>query len=114
MAIKSLKDLQKINVEAVAQAIEADAGHKVAGIRQALQEAKEGKGSVHTPQGIAAYKRKHQDAYERHQIQAGAARIPSGMLSPEAAKALAKIMAKGAPSKVAAINQALIAAAQLA
>ena len=43
MTIKSLKDLQNINVEAVAKAIEKGAGQAVPGIRQALREAKAGK-----------------------------------------------------------------------
>lgn len=114
MSIKSLKDLQKLDVEAEARAIEADAGHKVPGMRQALREMKAGKGTVHTPQELAERQGKHQRAYENRKLQAGAVRIPGGMLSPEAAQALAKIMAKGAPSKVAAINQALIAAARIA
>ncbi len=114
MAIKSLKDLQKLDVEAEAKAIEADAGHKVPGIRQALREARAGKGTTHTPEQIATHQRKHQGAYEQRKLQAGAVRIPGGMLSPEAAQALATIMAKGAASKAAAINQALIAAAQMA
>lgn len=109
--VKNLKSLQGLDVEATAKAIEADAGHKVPGIRQALRQAKAGKGTVHTPESLAEHGRKHQGAYERRKLESGAQRIPGGLLSPEAAQALQTLIAAGAPSKVAAINQALIAAA---
>jgi hypothetical protein len=112
MTIKSLKDLRGLDAEAEARAIEADAGHKVPGIRQALREVKTGKGTLHTPESLAAHVRKHQGDYEKRQIESGAQRIPGGLLSPEAARALDKLLANGASSKAAAINQALIAAAR--
>ncbi len=111
MTIKSIKGLQGLNVEAVAKAIEADAGQKVPGVRQALREAKTGKvAAVHTPSSLAS--RKHQGAYEKRKLASGGVRIPGGMLSPAAAHALETLLSKGAQSKVAAINQALIAAAE--
>jgi len=112
MTIKSLKDLQGIDMEAEARAIEADAGRRVPGIRKALDEVKTGKGVLHTPESLAAHARKHQGNYEKRQIEFGARRIPGGLLSPAAAQALDKLLADGAPSKVAAINLALIAAAE--
>lgn len=55
--VKSLKALQGINVEALAKAIEADAGEAVPGIHEALADAKAGKfAAVHTPEQIAARK----------------------------------------------------------
>jgi len=57
--VKSLKALQAMDTEKLAQAIEADAGEAVPGLRQALQEAKAGQfAAVHTPEQIAARKRK--------------------------------------------------------
>lgn len=53
-----LKDLQNLDIEAVAKAVEQDAGHKVPGLRQALAEVKTGKGTRHTPEQIATYARK--------------------------------------------------------
>ena len=38
--------------------------------------------------------------------------MPGGMLTPEGAQALDELMQRGAPSRVAAINAALVAAAQ--
>ncbi len=56
--VKSLKALQAMDTEKLAQAIEADAGEAVPGLRQALQEAKTGQfAAVHTPEQIAARKR---------------------------------------------------------
>lgn len=101
-----IKGLKNINIEKMAAAIEADAGRALPGVRQGLQDAKAGRfGAVHVPQG-----RSKQDAYEKRKLQAGAQRIPGGLLSPEAAAALRLLLERGAPSKVAAINQALIAA----
>lgn len=57
-----LKDLQKLDVEAEAAAIEADAGHKVPGLRKALAEVKASEGTRHSPEQIATYARKHQGA----------------------------------------------------
>ncbi len=44
--------IRKINIEAVARAIEADAGEVLPDLRQALKEAKEGVGRVTTPEQI--------------------------------------------------------------
>jgi uncharacterized protein (DUF4415 family) len=50
--------VKRINVEKVAQAIEADAGEALPDLRQALAEAKAGTfAAVHTPAQIAARKR---------------------------------------------------------
>lgn len=50
--------LNRINIEKVAKAVEADAGHAVPGLREALAEAKAGTfAAVHTPEQIAARKR---------------------------------------------------------
>jgi hypothetical protein len=83
----------------------------VPGIRKALREMKDGKGAVHTPENIAAYARKHQGNYEKRKIASGAQRIPGGLLSPQAARALDQLLVRGAASKAAAINHALIVAA---
>lgn len=44
--------IRKIDIEAVARAIEADAGEVLPDLRQALKEAKEGVGRVTTPEQI--------------------------------------------------------------
>jgi putative transcriptional regulator len=44
--------LKKIDIEKVAQAIEADAGESIPDLRQALAQAKSGQGRVTTPQQI--------------------------------------------------------------
>jgi putative transcriptional regulator len=44
--------IRKIDIEAVARAIEADAGEVLPDLRQALTEAKEGVGRVNTPEQI--------------------------------------------------------------
>lgn len=55
MTIKSLKDLQAADLEKMAQAAEADAGHSIPGLRESLAEAAAGKfAAVHTPEIIAA------------------------------------------------------------
>ncbi|MDY0302054.1 MAG: hypothetical protein RBQ99_10785 [Trichlorobacter sp.] len=100
-----IKSLQNLDLEKMAAAIEKDAGQELPGLREGLQDARAGRfGGVHTP-------RSRQNAYENRKIQARAQRIPGGLLSPEAAAALQTLLERGAPSKVAAINQALIAAA---
>lgn len=107
--IKSIRD---IDPKKMAQAIEADAGMPMPGLREGLQEAKEGRvGRVYTPDQLQAMQRKHQGAYEQRKLQGGYQRIPGGLLSGEAAKALQTLLQRGAPSKAAAINAALIAAA---
>jgi len=51
--INSLADLKALDVEAVAQAIEADAGMPLADVREALQEAKAGQfATIHTPESL--------------------------------------------------------------
>ena len=51
------KGLRGLDVEATAKAIEADAGESLAGLREALAEAKAGKfAATHTPEQIAARK----------------------------------------------------------
>lgn len=53
--IKTLKDLQGLDADKVARAIEADAGQAIPGLRESLAEAKAGKfAAVHTPESIAA------------------------------------------------------------
>ena len=50
--------LKYINVDAVAKAIEADAGQKLPGLRKSLEQAKRGEfAAVHTPQTIAERRR---------------------------------------------------------
>ena len=54
-----MKKLKSINVEAVAKAIEADAGEPLPGLRESLAEAKAGKfARVHTPEVIEARRRR--------------------------------------------------------
>jgi uncharacterized protein (DUF4415 family) len=49
-----MKKLKSIDVEAVASAIEADAGRALPGLRESLAEARAGKfAQVHTPEAIA-------------------------------------------------------------
>lgn len=56
--MKTLKELQSLNLDKVAKAIEADAGEALPGLRDALAEAKTGKfGATHTPEAISARKR---------------------------------------------------------
>jgi len=101
----NIKGLQHMDLNKMAAAIEADAGQALPGLREGLEDAKAGRfGAVHTP-------RSKQSAYEKRKLQTGAQRIPGGLLSPEAFAALQKLLERGAPSKAAAINQALIAAA---
>lgn len=53
--IKAMKDLQGLDADAVARAIEADAGQAIPGLRDSLADLKAGKfGAVHTPASIAA------------------------------------------------------------
>jgi len=48
-------DIQKIDIDAVTRAIEVDAGKKLPGLRQSLEQAKRGEfAAVHTPAQIAA------------------------------------------------------------
>lgn len=55
MTIKSYKDLQGADLEAMAQAAEADAGQAIPGLRESLAELAAGKfAAVHTPESIAA------------------------------------------------------------
>lgn len=56
--IKSYKDLQNADLEKMALAAEADAGHTLPGLRESLAEVRAGVyGAVHTPAQIAARKR---------------------------------------------------------
>lgn len=49
-----MKTLKKLDIDKVAKAIEADAGHALPGLRESLAEAKAGKvAQVHTPEQIA-------------------------------------------------------------
>lgn len=53
-----MKALKKLNVKKVAAAIEADAGQALPGLREALAEAKAGRGGrVHTPEQVVARRR---------------------------------------------------------
>lgn len=53
--IKAMKDLQGLDADSVARAIEADAGQAIPGLRESLAEAKAGKfAAVHTPASINA------------------------------------------------------------
>lgn len=50
--------MKTLNVEKVARAVEADAGHALPGLRESLTEAKAGRfAAVHTPEQIAARRR---------------------------------------------------------
>jgi len=50
--------LKSVNVEAVANAIEDDAGQKLPGLRKSLEQAKRGEfGAVHTPEMIVERRR---------------------------------------------------------
>jgi len=56
--IDSISSLKTLDVEAVARAIEADAGHPLEGLRESLQDAKAGRfAAVHTPEQITARRR---------------------------------------------------------
>lgn len=58
MTIKSMKDLQALDMEQVAKAIEADAGHAIPDLREALEDVKAGRfAAVHTPEQLMARKR---------------------------------------------------------
>jgi uncharacterized protein (DUF4415 family) len=58
MMMKTLKELQAMDLSKVAQAIEADAGQALPGLRESLGEAQAGAiGAMHTPEQIAARKR---------------------------------------------------------
>ena len=102
MTIKSIRD---IDPEKLAAAIEADAGQAMPGLRESIREA---------PEMLQEIKRKRQAAYEERRIKKGSQRLPGVLLTPEAAQALAVLMQRGAKSKTAAINAALVAAAQAA
>lgn len=53
--IKAMKDLQGLDAEAVARAIELDARQAIPGLLESLADLKAGKyGAVHTPESIAA------------------------------------------------------------
>ena len=53
--IKAMKDQQGLNADAVARAIEADAGQVIPGLSESLADLKAGKyGAVHTPASIVA------------------------------------------------------------
>ena len=113
--IRTFEDLAKIDVEKMARAIEADAGFAIPELRQSIQEMKDGVfGKVYTPEMLEEIdrKRKRQAAYEARRIKTGSQRLPGVLLTPEAAQALAVLMQRGAKSKAAAINAALVAAAQ--
>ena len=57
MTIKTLKDLQGLDIEAVAKAVEAHEGHAIPGLRQSLAELKAGKfAAIHTPEQLAQRK----------------------------------------------------------
>lgn len=110
MTIKSIRD---IDPEKLAAAIEADAGQAMPGLRESIREAQRGiYGKVYTPEMLQEIKRKRQAAYEERRIKKGSQRLPGVLLTPEAAQALAVLMQRGAKSKTAAINAALVAAAQ--
>lgn len=112
MTIKSIRD---IDPEKLAAAIEADAGQAMPGLRESIREAQQGiYGKVYTPEMLEEIdrKRKRQAAYEARRIKTGSQRLPGVLLTPEAAQALAVLMQRGAKSKTAAINAALVAAAQ--
>lgn len=50
-----MKTLKNLNLEKIAAAVEADAGHALPGLREALAEAKAGAvGAVHKPEQILA------------------------------------------------------------
>lgn len=54
-----MKKLKSMNVEAVAKAIESDAGEPLPGLRESLAEAKAGKfAAVHTPEVIEARRKR--------------------------------------------------------
>lgn len=110
MTIKSIRD---IDPEKLAAAIEADAGQAMPGLRESIREAQRGiYGKVYTPEMLQEIKRNRQAAYEERRIKKGSQRLPGVLLTPEAAQALAVLMQRGAKSKAAAINAALVAAAQ--
>ncbi|MGE8518941.1 MAG: BrnA antitoxin family protein [Alcaligenes faecalis] len=56
--MKTLKDLRNLDIDKVAKAIEAEAGHAVAGLRESLSEAKAGQfAGIHTPAQIVSRRR---------------------------------------------------------
>lgn len=58
-ALRGFAHLTDAELEQMALAIEADAGHEVPGVRESLREVRDGKfAAVHTPEQIEAYKRR--------------------------------------------------------
>jgi len=56
--IDSISSLEALDMEAIARAIEADAGGALEGLRESLQDARAGRfAAVHTPEHIAARRR---------------------------------------------------------
>ena len=58
-ALHCLAHLTDAELEQMALAVEADAGHEVPGVRESLKQARDGNfAAVHNPEQIDAYKRK--------------------------------------------------------
>ena len=56
--MKTLKDLKNLDINKVAAAIEADAGHSIPGLQESLRQAKDGEfAQTHTPNQIKARRR---------------------------------------------------------
>ncbi|MBV7542141.1 hypothetical protein [Acidovorax sp. sic0104] len=57
MTKETFVDLLKTDLEKIALAVEADAGHPIPGLRESLGEVRDGKvGAIHTPESIAKSK----------------------------------------------------------
>lgn len=56
--MKTLKDLQNLDLDKTASAIEADAGHAIPGLHESLKQAKDGDfAQIHTPDQVIARRR---------------------------------------------------------
>lgn len=90
MTIKSYKDLQGADLEAMAQAAEADAGQAIPGLRESLAELAAGKfATVHTPESIvAANAAKNKGGRPKGSVKANA-KVPTNVrFDPEVLEAL--------------------------
>lgn len=85
MTIKSYKDLQTADLEAMARAAEADAGQAIPGLRESLEDLKAGRfAAVHTPEQIA----KRKAGRPRGSVKADAKVSTTLRLDPEVLEAI--------------------------
>lgn len=90
MTIKTLKDLQGLDADKVARAIEADAGQEIPGLRESLDDVKAGRfAAVHTPESIeAANAARNKGGRPRGSVKANA-KVPTNIrFDPDVIEAL--------------------------